>query len=133
VTLGVGMELPFFNGQSKRPLLEARRPSWTRRGPTNARRWPRSAPKPLDWPAPGTRANEQILLYQQAIVPRRASVRRGAQRLSEPCGDFSTVIEDIRDVLDARASLARRGAERFTTWAELDRCLNSPATSPRAE
>ena len=38
-------------------------------------------------------------------------------------GDFSTVVEDFELWLEARTELARREADRFATWAELEAVL----------
>jgi hypothetical protein len=44
--------------------------------------------------------------------------------------DFSTVLEDFDLWLDARRGLARREADRYSTWAELDALLHSAPEAP---
>ena len=75
-----------------------------------------------DW----RRAGSQVTRYAQAIVPQ-TSLALDAARSSYLAGrgDFSTVIEDFNLWLEARTGLARREAERFTTWAELQTVIGS--------
>ena len=58
--------------------------------------------------------------YAQGVVPQ-SGLALDAARSSYLVGrgDFSTVIEDFDMWLEARSGLARREAERFTAWAEL--------------
>lgn len=66
------------------------------------------------------RAEELQIVYREGIGPQTsvaldaalASYRTGT-------GDFSTVIEDFRALLDARVVLARLDSDRFRAWAEL--------------
>ena len=66
------------------------------------------------------RAERQMLRYQQAILPQ-TSAAMDAARIAylNGRGDFSTLIEDFKGWLDARVGLARREAERFAVWAQL--------------
>jgi outer membrane protein TolC len=66
------------------------------------------------------RANRQIDLYRQAIVPQSSAAvdaARAAYLVGR--GDFLTVVDDFNRWLDARVELARREADRFATWAEV--------------
>jgi outer membrane protein TolC len=74
-----------------------------------------------DW----TRSAEQIRLYREALIPQSQAALNAAQSsfLTDRV-DFSTVIEDFQIWLDARAQLASREAERFTTWAELQSLIS---------
>ncbi len=64
---------------------------------------------------------EQINRYRDAIIPQTSAALNSA-RTSYLAGraDFSVVIEDYNLWLDARTQLARREADRFITWAEVD-------------
>lgn len=74
-----------------------------------------------DW----KRSAEQIRLYREALIPQSQAALNAAQSsfLTDRV-DFSTVIEDFQMWLDARAQLASREAERFTTWAELQSLIS---------
>jgi outer membrane protein TolC len=74
-----------------------------------------------DW----RRSAEQIRLYREALIPQSQAALNAAQSsfLTDRV-DFSTVIEDFQMWLDARAQLASREAERFTTWAELQSLIS---------
>jgi outer membrane protein TolC len=74
-----------------------------------------------DW----RRSAEQIRLYREALIPQSQAALNAAQSsfLADRV-DFSTVIEDFQMWLDARAQLASREAERFTTWAELQSLIS---------
>ena len=72
------------------------------------------------------RADGQVARYEQTIVPR-SSMAFDAARSSYLVGrgDFSTVIEDFDLWLEARTGLARREADRFATWAEVQAVTGS--------
>ena len=72
------------------------------------------------------RAASQVSRYAQAVVPQ-SGLALDAARSSYLAGrgDFSTVIDDFDGWLEARTGLARREAERFTTWAELEALVGS--------
>jgi outer membrane protein TolC len=78
-----------------------------------------------DW----RRAEKQIVRYRQAIIPQSsAAVDAARSSYLAGRGDFSTVVEDFRMWLEARSGLARREADRFVTWAELDALLGAPSS-----
>jgi outer membrane protein TolC len=73
-------------------------------------------------------ADEQLLKqYQESIIPQSYSAFEAAQAayLSNQ-GDFSTIIEDFRMWLEAKMQFARLEADRFMTWALLQRLIASP-------
>jgi outer membrane protein TolC len=73
------------------------------------------------------RADRQLLRYREAIVPQTsAAVDAARASYLAGRGDFSTVVEDFELWLEARAELARREAERFQVWAEVE-ALVTPA------
>jgi hypothetical protein len=58
--------------------------------------------------------------YREAIVPQTsAAVDAARSSYLTGRGDFSTVIEDFELWIEARVELARRQADRYTVWAEL--------------
>jgi hypothetical protein len=86
-------------------------------------------------------------------APRRNAGRgEGARSTGRPCdqrlgaavdaaraaylvgrGDFLTVVDDFDRWLDARVELARRDADRFTTWAEVEALVAPLADSGEAK
>lgn len=120
VTLRLGMDLPLWSAQNQGPLsraagqdLEASRQA-LRDAEAVARA--EAARLEADW----RRADLQVMRYTQAIVPRsRLAFDAARSSYLVGRGDLSTVIEDFNLWLEARSGLARREAERFTTWAEL--------------
>ncbi len=126
VTLRLGMDLPLWSAQRQMPMfraagqdLEASRQVLR---DAEARARAETARLEADW----RRAARQVTRYAQAIVPR-SSLALDAARSSYLVGrgDFSAVIEDFNLWLEARTGLARREAERFTTWAELQAIIGS--------
>ena len=76
------------------------------------------------------RSEKQIQRYQQAIVPQTsAAIDAARSSYLSGRGDFLTVVDDFNRWLDARVQLASREAERFSTWAELEALIVSPAGS----
>jgi outer membrane protein TolC len=128
LTLRFGAEVPLWRGEKQEPLmraaeheLEAAREE-LRDGELRVRsevqrlvaRWQRDG--------------EQIVRYRDAIVPQ-SSVAFGAARsaYSTGRGDFTTVVDDFHRWLDARLGLARREADRFMTWAEVQALIAAPS------
>jgi outer membrane protein, heavy metal efflux system len=76
------------------------------------------------------RSTEQTQLYREALVPQtQAALDAARSSFLADRVDFSTVIEDFQMWLEARAQLAAREAERFSTWAELESLISSPPPS----
>src|SRR6185369_7535756 len=68
-----------------------------------------------------SRAEQQNGRYREGILLQSGSVLDAARTsYLNGRGDFSTVAEDFNLWLDARLQLARREADRFTAWAELE-------------
>jgi outer membrane protein TolC len=73
------------------------------------------------------RAESQIVRYRQAIVPQTsAAIDAARSSYLAGRGDFSTVIEDFREWLDARTQMASREAGRFIAWSELQSIVTPP-------
>jgi outer membrane protein TolC len=73
------------------------------------------------------RANAQIVRYREAIVPQTsAAIDAARAAYLAGRGDFTTVIVDFKEWLDARAQMAGREAERFIAWSELQSIVTSP-------
>jgi cobalt-zinc-cadmium efflux system outer membrane protein len=122
LTLRFGVELPFWKQQKQEPMIRAAEQDleMARAELRDAEAVARAeaARLALRWRL----AEHQIVRFQQAIVPQ-SSAALDAARVSYLAGrgDFSTVIEDFDLWLEARVQLARREADRFETWAELQR------------
>jgi outer membrane protein TolC len=128
VVLRFGAELPLRRRSKQEPLLRAaeREVDAARADLRAAEATARAAAARLaaEW----RRAERQITRYREAILPQSsAAVDAARSGYLAGRGDFSTVIEDFRMWLEARAELARREAERFGAWAEVERLLGAGA------
>ncbi|HEX9671104.1 MAG TPA: TolC family protein [Thermoanaerobaculia bacterium] len=122
LTLRFGVELPFWRQRKQGPMVRAAEEELE-----VARQELRDAEAVAGAEAArlGARwlqAERQMLRYREAILPQ-SSTALDAARSSYLAGrgDFSTVIEDFDLWLQARVQLARREADRFAAWAELER------------
>ncbi len=135
VTLRLGVDLPLWSAQNQIPMIRAAEQNLeaSRQELRDAEALARAEAARLeaDW----RRAGSQVPRYAQAIVPQ-AGLALDAARSSYVAGrgDFSTVIEDFNLWLEARTGLARREAERYTTWAELQTVIgtNGPEDDGRS-
>jgi outer membrane protein, heavy metal efflux system len=120
VTLNFGVEWPAWKKEKQTPLVSAaeRDVEAAKADLRDERASVESEVARLH--AEWDRAERQMLRYQQAILPQ-TSAAMDAARIAylNGRGDFSTVIEDFRGWLDARVGLARREADRFAVWAQL--------------
>jgi cobalt-zinc-cadmium efflux system outer membrane protein len=126
VTLRFGVELPLWRKEKQRPMIRAAEHELelARAELREAEAAVRAdaARIQADW----QRAEQQVLRYREVIVPQTsAAVDAARTSYLVGRGDFSTVIEDFRLWLEARTQLARREAERYGTWAELDALLHN--------
>ncbi len=130
VTLRFGVEWPLWRRQKQEPMLRAaeRELEMAHAELRDAEAVARAEAARLR--AGWERVERQLRRLREAIVPQ-SSAAIDAARASYLAGrgDFSTVIEDFQLWLDARTQLARREAERFVIWAELDRLCTSAATA----
>jgi len=133
VTLRFGVELPLWRGERQGPMVRAAEHELevARAELRDAEAAARAAAAWLqaDW----ERSNRQVLRYSQALLPQ-SSAAIDAARASYLAGrgDFSTVVEDFRMWLQARSELARRQADRFVTWAELDALVHEGGSDAAA-
>lgn len=121
LTLRVGVELPFWKRRKQEPLIRAAEAELeaARQELRDAEITVRSQAARIaaDW----SKADRQILRYREGILPQ-TSTALDAARASYLAGrgDFSTVVEGFNLWLDARMQLARREADRFASWTELE-------------
>lgn len=131
VTLRLGVELPLWQRGKQRPLIRSAEAElvMAREEERDARAIARSEAARLraDW----RRAREQVLRYEQSLVPQTMLALDAARSayLARRT-DFSTVLEDFDLWLEARRGLARREADRYSAWAELDALLQSAPEVP---
>jgi outer membrane protein TolC len=127
VTLRFGVELPLWRKQRQEPLIRAAAEElrMAQRESDDAAGMARA--EAARFIAAWHNAETQIQRFREAIVPQ-TSAALDAARASylNGRGDFSTVIEDFELWLEARVQLARREADRFTAWAELERLTRVP-------
>jgi cobalt-zinc-cadmium efflux system outer membrane protein len=134
VTFQLGIEFPFWKKKKQWPLVRAaqlnvesmRQALRDTRAGVSAE----AARLQAQW----IRDTEQIRLFREGIVPQTSTAvdaARSSYLAGE--GDFSTVIEDFNLWLEARVGLAKREADRFTTWAALDALVAPPSEGERRE
>ena len=129
VTLRFGVELPLWRKEKQLPMFRAAQHEleMAKAELREAEAAARSEVARLH--AAWNQTQQQIVRYRQGVIPQ-SSAAVDAARASYLAGrgDFLTVVEDFRAWLGARAGVARREADRFTTWAELDALLHDPST-----
>ncbi|HNX50609.1 MAG TPA: TolC family protein [Thermoanaerobaculaceae bacterium] len=131
VTLRFGVELPLWRNVRQRPMIRAAEHDLeTARAElrdAEAAARAEAARLRAEW----DRAEKQIVRYRQAIIPQSsAAIDSARSSYLAGRGDFSTVVEDFRLWLDARSELARREADRFATWADLDALIHGQDADP---
>jgi len=121
VTLRFGVELPLWHKGKQTPLLRAAEHE-VAAAEEELRRALADARSTADrLTAEWSRAQAQVLRYREAIVPQTsATVDAARAAYLAGRGDFSTVVEDFDQWLDARIGLSSREAERFAVWAEVE-------------
>jgi outer membrane protein, heavy metal efflux system len=132
VTLRFGVEWPLWRRQKQEPMIRAAEHELEmaraelREAEANARS--EAARLAAEW----ERADRQIVRYRDAVVPQSsAAVDAARSSYLVGRGDFSTAVEDFRLWLEARTGLARRQADRFATWAELEALVGAePDAAP---
>jgi outer membrane protein TolC len=133
-TFRLGLDLPLWSGQSQGPVIRAAGQDLeaARQDLRDAEASGRAEAARLE--AEWRRASVQVPRYAEGIVPQ-TSLAFDAARSGYSAGraDFSSVIEDFQLWLEARAGLARREAERYTTWAELQAAIGAAGPSAPAE
>lgn len=134
VTLSVGVELPFWRHDNQQPMIRAaeHEVEMARAEVREAEAAARfeAARLRAEW----ERASRQVVRYSEALLPQSsAAVDAARSSYLAGRGDFSTVVEDFRMWLEARSELARREADRFMTWAELDALINDQDADAAAD
>ncbi len=119
--LSVGVELPFWRREKQEPLIRA-----AEAGLEAARQELRAAEAETraeaarlasEW----SRADRQIERYREGIVPQSSATFAAARSAYlTGRGDFSNLVEDFNLWLEARVQLARREADRYSSWAGLE-------------
>ncbi|HEX3130446.1 MAG TPA: TolC family protein [Thermoanaerobaculia bacterium] len=127
LTLRFGVELPFWKESKQEPLIRAaeRELEMARQELRDAEAVAASDAARLA--ARWQQAERQVTRFREAIVPQSSTALDAARSSYLAArGDFSTVIEDFSLWLEARTQLARREADLYTTWAELQRLRSQP-------
>jgi outer membrane protein TolC len=127
LTLRFGVELPFWKTNKQEPMIRAaeREVEMARQELRDAEAM--TAAETARLAARRQQAERQVTLFREAIVPQSSAVLNAARTSYLAArGDFSTVIEDFGLWLEARTQLARREADLYTTWAELQRLRSQP-------
>ncbi|HEX4962300.1 MAG TPA: TolC family protein [Thermoanaerobaculia bacterium] len=122
LTLRLGVELPFWRRQRQEPKIRAAEQELeaARHELRDAEAQARAEAARLE--AEWVKAERQITRFREGLVPQ-TSLAFDAARSSYLAGrgSFSTLTEDFMLWLDARVQLARREADRFALWAELEK------------
>lgn len=127
LTLRFGVELPFWKESKQEPMIRAaeRELEMARQELRDAEVM--AAAETARLAARRQQAERQITRFREAIVPQSSTALDAAHSAYLAArGDFSTVIEDFSLWLEARTQLARREADLYTTWAELQRLRSQP-------
>lgn len=122
LTLRFGFELPLWRKQKQQPMIRAAEEEleMARQEVRDAEAMARADAARLA--ARLLQAERQVVRFREAIVPQTSTALEAARAsYLAGRGDFSTVIEDFELWLEARVQLARRVADRFAAWAELER------------
>ena len=133
VSLGFGVELPFWRRSRQLPLLRAAEQELAA-----ARAAEHDASNTASADAEGLLASwrrlaRQIELYDQGVLPQTSAALEAARSAFVAArGDFSAVIEDYTLWLEARTERARLDGERFALRAEMT-ALVGPDPSPVVE
>jgi len=122
LTLRLGVELPFWRRQKQEPKIRAAEAELAaarlEQRDAEAKARADAARLEAEW----AKAERQIVRFREGLVPQ-TSLAFDAARSSYLAGrgTFSTLNEDFILWLDARVQLARREADRFALWAELEK------------
>jgi outer membrane protein TolC len=130
VTLSFGVEWPLWKKEKQAPLVRAAEQELVAANEElrDAKAAARSEATRLTVEL--GRAESQIARYRQAIIPQTsAAIDAARSSYLAGRGDFSTVIEDFKEWLDARTQLAAREAQRFIAWSDLQSLVAAPTES----
>jgi outer membrane protein TolC len=122
LTLRFGVELPFWKESKQEPLIRAAESELEKARQELRDAEAMAAAETVRLAARRQQAERQITRFREAILPQSSTALDAARSSYLAArGDFSTVIEDFSLWLEARTQLARREADLYTTWAELQR------------
>lgn len=128
LTLRFGVELPFWKSRKQEPRIRAAEQKLEEAHQELADAEAMARAEAARVAVRRQQAERQIVRFREAIVPQtRAALNAARASYLAGGGDFSTVIEDFGLWLDARVQLARREADRFSAWADLQRLAPASA------
>lgn len=120
LTVRFGIEVPVWSRQKQQPLIEEAllgmhaAESDLREQEASVRARLRAAL------ARFRRAEELRTIYQEGLESQASLALQAAlAAYRSGIGDFSNVVEDFRDLLEARIALARLSSERYEAWVEI--------------
>jgi outer membrane protein TolC len=126
--LRFGVEIPFWREENQKPAIRAAEHELAMAEAELRDTVALARAEAARLAAERERADRQLLRYREAIVPQTsAAVDAARASYLAGRGDFSTVVEDFELWLEARSELARREAERFQVWAEVEALVTPPA------
>jgi outer membrane protein TolC len=128
LTLRFGVELPFWRKQKQEPMIRAAEQELEMARGELADAEAMAGAEAARLAARWQQAQRQIVRFREAILPQ-SSAALDAARASylNGRGSFSDVVEDFGLWLEARVQLARREADRFSAWAEVERLIGGAA------
>jgi outer membrane protein TolC len=127
LTLRFGVELPFWKESKQEPMVRAAERELERARQELRDAEAMAAAETARLAARRQQAERQVIRFREAILPQSSTALDAARSSYLAArGDFSTVIEDFSLWLEARTQLARREADLYTTWAELQRLRSLP-------
>jgi len=127
VTLRLGLEIPLWAGQNLKPVLRAAEHEllMARAELRESEALIRAQAALLEtrW----TQAERQVRRHREEVLPRSQAALDGAHvAYATGRGSLAAMITALQMGLEARSSLARREAERFSIWAAVE-ALMTPA------
>ncbi len=135
VTLRFGIELPFWRREKQEPMVHAaeRALEEARAGERVAEAAVRESVRALA--ATRAQAEAQLVRYREGILPLASAALSAARSdYLAGTGSFTTVVEDFRAWLEARVALARREADLYAAWADLELLVTpAPASAVAGE
>jgi len=127
VTLSFGVEWPVWKKEKQTPMVRAAEQDLVAASEELRDAKAAARAEAAKLAAELRRAESQIVRYRQAIVPQTsAAVDAARSSYLAGRGDFSTVIEDFKEWLNARTQLTAREAERFIAWSGLQSIVTAP-------
>ena len=126
VTLRLGMDLPLWGGSETRAKARVAEQQLlaARAAERGALLSARSDYERLVYE--GVRSEKQVTRYRDLIVPdSKLAYESARSNYMVGRSEFAAVLTNFQAWLDARAELARREAEAYSTWAELARLRNA--------